>query len=49
MLIGFQDLLENPNPLDPAQLDAFKLYEEDREAYRAKIREQALHNVPDSS
>lgn len=48
MLLGIQDLLDNPNEQDPAQLDAFELYVKDREAYKVKIREQAIRNVPDS-
>lgn len=49
MLLGFQDLLDNPNPLDPAQLDAFQLYENDRDAYRTKIKSQATENIRDGS
>lgn len=48
MLIGIQDLLDNPNDKDPAQLDAMKLYQNDIVAYKAKIRDQATKNVPDS-
>ena len=48
MLIGIQDLLDNPNDKDPAQLDALKLYQSDIVAYKAKIRDQATKNVPDS-
>jgi ubiquitin-conjugating enzyme E2 I len=48
MLIGIQDLLDNPNDKDPAQLDAMKLYQDDIVAYKAKIRDQACKNVPDS-
>ena len=48
MLVGFQDLLDSPNISDPAQLAAVKLYEEDVNEYRRRVRQQALLNVPDS-
>jgi ubiquitin-conjugating enzyme E2 I len=34
MLLGIQDLLDDPNEKDPAQLEAFELYVKDRTAYR---------------
>lgn len=40
ILLGIQDLLDNPNPLDPAQEEPFKLYRTDKEAYRRRIRQQ---------
>ena len=48
MLMGIQDLLDNPNDLDPAQLEAFELFQKDLDAYKTKIKEQAARNVPDS-
>jgi ubiquitin-conjugating enzyme E2 I len=48
MLMGIQDLLDNPNDLDPAQLEAFELFQKDLDAYKIKIKEQAARNVPDS-
>ena len=49
MLLGFQDLLDNPNPLDPAQLEAFQLYQSDRAAYIQRIKDQAVENIPDGA
>ena len=46
--MGIQDLLDNPNDLDPAQLEAFELFQKDLDAYKIKIKEQAARNVPDS-
>jgi len=40
ILLGIQDLLDDPNNLDPAQEEPFKLYRDDRELYRQKIRAQ---------
>lgn len=47
MLLGFQNLLDNPNPSDAVQLDASELYENDREAYRTNIKSQTIENLPD--
>eukprot|EP00456_Euglypha_rotunda_P059900 TRINITY_DN50099_c0_g1_i1.p1 TRINITY_DN50099_c0_g1~~TRINITY_DN50099_c0_g1_i1.p1 ORF type:complete len:160 (+),score=21.51 TRINITY_DN50099_c0_g1_i1:90-569(+) len=41
ILIGIQDLLDNPNNEDPAQEEPFKLFRHNRAAYRLKVREQA--------
>ena len=41
IVLGIQDLMNEPNNADPAQLDAFSLYKSNRAAYDAKIREQA--------
>jgi len=47
ILLGIQDLLDNPNPLDPAQEEPFRLYKTDRESYRKRIRAQiALYPPP---
>lgn len=40
ILLGIQDLLDNPNPADPAQEEPFKLYRTDKEAYKQRIRKQ---------
>lgn len=42
LLMGIQDLLDDPNPLDPAQEEPFKLFRTDKEAYRRRVRQQAL-------
>ncbi|EDP45052.1 hypothetical protein MGL_0041 [Malassezia globosa CBS 7966] len=41
ILLGIQDLLNDPNPGDPAQADAFHLFKQDRAAYERKVRQIA--------
>jgi len=41
MLIGIQDLLDNPNNGDPAQREPFIMLRDNPAAYREKIRQQA--------
>lgn len=38
ILLGIQDLLDDPNPDSPAQADAFSLFKKDKVAYEKKIR-----------
>ena len=49
ILMGIQDLLTNPNAESPAQREAYEIFLEDKQAYKRKVREQALKNVPDTS
>jgi ubiquitin-conjugating enzyme E2 I len=44
ILLGIQDLLDDPNPNSPAQTEAYTLYRKDRAAYEKKIRQIALAN-----
>ncbi|ORM41231.1 SUMO-conjugating enzyme UBC9 [Babesia sp. Xinjiang] len=44
ILLGIQDLLDNPNPLSPAQADPYLLFVNNREEYNARVRKQALEN-----
>jgi ubiquitin-conjugating enzyme E2 I len=44
MLLGIQDLLDNPNPNSPAQREAYELYVSNKAQYKLKIKEQALKN-----
>ncbi len=46
ILLGIQSLLDEPNDLDPAQSEAFRLYRESRDEYHRRVREQALANRP---
>ncbi|VDN98008.1 unnamed protein product [Rodentolepis nana] len=41
ILLGIQDLLDHPNPKDPAQADAYTLFIQNRKEYDAKIKKQA--------
>lgn len=38
ILLGVQDLLNDPNPDSPAQADAYNLFKKDRISYEAKIK-----------
>jgi len=46
ILIGIQDLLDNPNPSDPANSPAYSLYTTSKSKYHDKIREVAAKNPP---
>jgi len=41
ILIGIQDLLDNPNPESPAQDLAYDLFTENMPEYRKRVRQQA--------
>ena len=41
ILLGIQDLLDNPNLDDPAQREPFQMCKTNPSAYREKIREEA--------
>mmetsp|Transcript_22247 Transcript_22247/g.24832 ORF Transcript_22247/g.24832 Transcript_22247/m.24832 type:complete len:156 (+) Transcript_22247:36-503(+) len=43
ILLGIQELLNNPNEHSPAQKDAYQLYVTDKEKYKLRCREQAKH------
>src|SRR6266480_2044972 len=38
ILLGVQDLLDDPNPDSPAQADAYNLFKKDRAQYEVKIK-----------
>ncbi|KFY27903.1 hypothetical protein V493_03230 [Pseudogymnoascus sp. VKM F-4281 (FW-2241)] len=38
ILLGVQDLLDDPNPESPAQADAYNLFKKDKVAYEAKVK-----------
>jgi len=46
ILVGVQELLTCPNPKDPAQGVANKIFTSDPAGYDAKIRKQALEHPP---
>lgn len=48
ILLGVQDLLDEPNNADPAQEEPFRLFRDDRAAYAARIRSQATKYPPPS-
>uniref|UniRef100_A0A914Z045 SUMO-conjugating enzyme UBC9 n=1 Tax=Panagrolaimus superbus TaxID=310955 RepID=A0A914Z045_9BILA len=42
LLIGIQELLNNPNPDDPAQAEAYQIYIQNKSEYEKRVRRQAL-------
>ena len=46
VLIGIQDLLDDPNPQSPAQSDAYNLYMHNKTEYRRRVRQEAAKNTP---
>ncbi|GAQ83325.1 sumo conjugation enzyme 1 [Klebsormidium nitens] len=46
ILTGIQELLDAPNPSDPAQTDAYQLFVQDRKEYDRRVRQQALKYPP---
>lgn len=48
MLLGIQDLLDNPNPKSPAQEVAYRLFINDRKEYDRRVKEQTRANIPSS-
>ena len=46
LLVGVQDLLDEPNPESPAQSEAYQLYMNNREQYRRRVRQEARANAP---
>ncbi|MCE3216194.1 SUMO-conjugating enzyme sce1 [Datura stramonium] len=41
ILVGIQDLLDQPNPDDPAQTDGYQLYMQDTVEYKRRVKQQA--------
>lgn len=46
ILMGIQDLLDDPNPDSPAQSAAIELWRTDKERYKKRIRQEAQKNRP---
>eukprot|EP00696_Hemimastix_kukwesjijk_P016910 gnl/Hemi2/5450_TR1870_c0_g1_i1.p1 gnl/Hemi2/5450_TR1870_c0_g1~~gnl/Hemi2/5450_TR1870_c0_g1_i1.p1 ORF type:complete len:167 (+),score=42.64 gnl/Hemi2/5450_TR1870_c0_g1_i1:89-589(+) len=46
ILLGIQDLLDNPNNLDPAQEEAYRIFKTDKAEYTRRVRAQALRFPP---
>lgn len=44
ILLGIQDLLDNPNPESPAQAEAFHVFKKDEAAYERKVRQLVREN-----
>ncbi|KAI9360395.1 ubiquitin-conjugating enzyme 9 [Zopfochytrium polystomum] len=46
ILLGVQDLLNDPNPDSPAQSEAYMMFKKDRVAYERRVRAQAKQYTP---
>ena len=46
ILLGIQELLNDPNPESPAQADAFNLFKKDKPAYARRVRQVVKENPP---
>ena len=44
ILLGIQDLLDDPNPDSPAQADAYNLFKRDRQAYEKRVKSIVKEN-----
>ena len=44
ILLGVQDLLNDPNPDSPAQADAYNLFKKDKAAYEKKVKQIVRDN-----
>jgi ubiquitin-conjugating enzyme E2 I len=45
VLIGVQDLLDDPNPSSPAQSEAYNLFINNKAEYRRRVRVEAGKNT----
>ncbi|CCG82620.1 SUMO-conjugating enzyme ubc9 [Taphrina deformans PYCC 5710] len=45
ILLGVQDLLNDPNPDSPAQSDAYNMFKKDKVAYEKRCRQSARENA----
>jgi len=46
ILLGIQDLLDNPNPSSPAQAEPYMLYQQNRPEYIKRVKRQAMEMRP---
>jgi Ubiquitin-conjugating enzyme len=46
ILMGIQELLDEPNPDSPAQSEAFSLYMNNRAEYKKRVQQEARRNTP---
>ena len=44
ILLGIQDLLDDPNPDSPAQAEAYNLFKKDRAQYERKVKQVVKEN-----
>lgn len=48
ILVGIQDLLDEPNPDSPAQSEAYQLFINNKEEYKRRVRIEAQKNTASS-
>jgi len=46
VLIGIQDLLNDPNPSSPAQSEAYNLFINNKAEYKRRVKAEAKKNTP---
>ena len=46
VLIGIQDLLDDPNPNSPAQSEAYQLFIHNKPEYERRVQAEARKNTP---
>ena len=46
VLIGIQDLLDDPNPNSPAQSEAYQLFINNKTEYKRRVQAEARKNAP---
>ncbi|KAJ3296129.1 E2 SUMO-conjugating protein ubc9 [Blyttiomyces sp. JEL0837] len=46
IVLGIQDLLNDPNPASPAQEEAYKMFLKDPTGYEKRVRQQAKQHTP---
>jgi len=46
ILLGIQELLDEPNPNSPAQSEAYNLFMKDRVQYSRRVKQEARKNPP---
>jgi ubiquitin-conjugating enzyme E2 I len=46
ILVGIQDLLDEPNPDSPAQSEAYQMFIKHKAQYKARVRQEARKNAP---
>ncbi|KAI0822860.1 ubiquitin-conjugating enzyme 9 [Trametes gibbosa] len=46
VVLGIQELLNDPNINDPAQSEAYTMFKNDKVAYERRVKQQARENIP---
>ncbi|TIC07790.1 hypothetical protein E3Q16_00291 [Wallemia mellicola] len=46
IVLGIQELMTDPNASDPAQVEAYTMFKNDKPGYERRVRQQARENIP---